>query len=216
MNKRRQFLKISIGLLAGIGPLLSPLFSSVQWVYAKAKKIILPKGTRRESLINKNPATLDTRNLGITPLKDFGTMGISDLDVKSDEWRLEVAGRMKKKLALTYPEILAFPSIEKKILLICPGFFANHGRWKGISMKALLEKAGVERNVTHVVFAGPKGPYEKVQQFPIKDVLADKVFLAYGVNGEPLPRKHGFPLRVVGEDYYGFNWVKYVYKMTVQ
>jgi hypothetical protein len=58
--------------------------------------------------------------------------------------------------------------------------------------------------------------HEKVEQFPIEDVLTDEVFLAYGVNEEPLPRKHEFPLRFVGEGYYGFNWVKYVYKMIVQ
>jgi DMSO/TMAO reductase YedYZ molybdopterin-dependent catalytic subunit len=34
--------------------------------------------------------------------------------------------------------------------------------------------------------------------------------------GEPLPKKYGFALRAVGEGYYGFNWAKYVYKMTVQ
>lgn len=216
MNTRRQFLKISMGFLAGIDFFLSPLFSAAQRAYAKAKKTILPKGTTRESLVHRNPSSLDTRNLEATPLKDFGTMGISDHEVNLDEWCLEIAGRVKKKFELTYSEILALPSIEKKVLLVCPGFFANHGRWKGISMKALLEKAGLENNVTHVAFSGPRGSYEKVEQFPIEDVLPDKVFLAYGVNGEPLPKKHGFPLRVVAEGYYGDDWVKYVYKMTLE
>ena len=40
-------------------------------------------------------------------------------------------------------------------------------------------------------------------------------FLAYGVNGKTLPKKHGFPLRVVAEGYYGSDWVKYVYKVSV-
>jgi len=39
------------------------------------------------------------------------------------------------------------------------------------------------------------------------------VFLAFEVNGEKLPQKHGFPLRIVAEDYYGSDWVKYVYKI---
>ncbi|MEJ2726697.1 MAG: molybdopterin-dependent oxidoreductase [Deltaproteobacteria bacterium] len=96
------------------------------------------------------------------------------------------------------------------------GFFANHGRWKGISMKTLLEKAGAESDVTHVVFSGPRVSYKKVEEFPVEDVLTDKVFLAYQVNGKPLPRRHGFPLRVVAEGYYGDDWVKYVYQMTLQ
>ncbi len=215
MNTRRHFLKISIGFLAGIDFFLSPLFSATRRAYAKAKKTILPKGTTRESLVHRNPGSLDTKNLGTTPVNDFGTMGISDHEVNLDEWRFEVAGHVRKRLELTYPDILALPSIEKKVLLICPGFFANHGQWKGISMKTLLEKVGLESNVTHVAFSGPRGPYEKVEQFPIEEVLRDKVFLAYGVNGESLPKKHGFPLRVVAEGYYGHDWVKYVYKMTL-
>lgn len=216
MNRRREFLKISIGFLAILGLFLSPLFSAVRSACAKAKKTILPKGTKRESLIYKNPRLLDTRNLETTALEDFGTMGISDHEVNLNEWRLELTGRLRKPLRLTYSEILALPSVEKKVLLICPGFFANHGEWKGISMKTLLERAGVEKDVTHVTFSGPKGLYGKQESFPIEDVLHDKVFLAYGVNGEPLPRRHGFPLRVVAEGYHGDDWVKYVYKVILQ
>ena len=69
-------------------------------------------------------------------------------------------------------------------------------------------------DVTHVSFSGPKGSYEKTERFPIEDILSGKVFLAYNVNGRELPKKHGFPLRVVAEDYYGGDWVKYVYKIT--
>ncbi len=54
---------------------------------------------------------------------------------------------------------------------------------------------------------------EKVEKFPIADIRSDKVFLAYQINGERLPQKHGFPLRIVAEDYYGNDWVKYVYKI---
>lgn len=216
MNKRREFLKISVGFLAGVSLFLSPLFSAVRCAYAKAKKTILPSGTKRESLIYKNPNSLDTRNLETTPLEDFGTMGISDHEVNLNEWRLEVTGRLTNPLRLTYSEILAFPSIEKKVLLVCPGFFANHGQWKGISIKTLLERAGVEDDVTHVTFSGPQGVYGKQESFPMEDILSDKVFLAYGVNGKPLPRKHGFPLRVVADGYYGDDWVKYVYKMTLR
>jgi sulfoxide reductase catalytic subunit YedY len=106
------------------------------------------------------------------------------------------------------------PSIERNVLLICPGFFAYHARWKGISVAKLLETAGLGSDVTEVTFSGPNGRYEKTDRFPIEDILSDKVFLAYSVNGSVLPKKHGFPLRVVAEDYYGGEWVKYVYKIT--
>ena len=44
---------------------------------------------------------------------------------------------------------------------------------------------------------------------------AEKVFLAYQVNGKPLPERHGFPLRLVADDHYGSRWVKYVERVKV-
>lgn len=216
MYKRREFIKMGTGALASLTIFTGSFFSAVQWALAKAQRTILPKGTNRESLVSKDPKSLDTRNLDLTDLKDFRTMGITDHDVNLDEWRLEVSGNVKNQISLTYAEILSFPSYEKKVLLICPGVFVNHGRWKGIDMKALLEKAGVKKDVNQVTFSGPRGSYEKVETFPIEDMISGKVFLAYEVNGKPLPRKHGFPLRIVAEDYYGDDWVKYVYKMHLE
>ena len=143
-------------------------------------------------------------------------MGLTDHGVNLDTWRLEVTGHVKKPLSLNYSQLIDLPSIERKVLLICPGFFANHGTWKGISIKELLRRAEVKGGVTHVTIRGPNGPHEKVVRYPIEDVLIDKVFLTYGINGEGLPRKHGFPLRVVAEDYYGYDWVKYIYKVTAE
>ena len=215
MNRRRRFLKLALEFIGGMGLLLSPFSSWIRRVHAKVQKIILPKDTPREELAYKNPAELDTRKLDITPLEDFKTMGITDQKTDLDTWRLKVEGHVEVPLSLTYSQILALPAIQRDVLLICPGIFANHGRWKGISMSALLQKAGVTDKGTLVNFRGPEGMYEKVEGFPIKDVLSDKVFLAYSVNGKPLPQKHGFPLRVVAEDRFGFTWVKYVHKMTV-
>ena len=49
---------------------------------------------------------------------------------------------------------------------------------------------------------------------PVDEASPNKVFVAYQVNGEALPVKHGFPLGVVAEGYYGYEWVKYVYRIT--
>ena len=214
MKTRRQFINLILGFLSGMGLVFSPIASGIRVVFAKAKKIILPKGTRMNSLVGKNPATLDTRNLDLTPVQAFGTMGLSNYDVDLKKWQLEIIGQVQRSLRLTYDQILEMPSIEKNVLLICPGVFAYHARWKGISVARLLEKAGVDSGVTDVRFSGPNRGYEKTARFPIADIFADRVFLAYGVNGSVLPKKHGFPLRVVAEDYYGGDWVKYVYKIT--
>ena len=216
MEKRRQFLKFLVGGAAWVGMGLGSLFSMAKWVIAEAGKVILPKGTPRESLIDKNPAELDAQNLEVTPLEKFGTMGLTDHAVRIEQWRLEVDGKVNKPLRLTYEEIKKLPPVERKVLMICPGFFANQGSWKGISLGALLKLAQTEEGVTHVTVRGPDGKYENTQRYPLEDVLSNKVFLAYEVNGRPLPQKHGFPLRAVAEGYYGYDWVKYVYRVTVE
>jgi len=165
-------------------------------------------------LIHENPAAVDTANLEITPLEDFGTMGPTDWVVNLDTWRLEVSGQVKRPLSLTYSQLTALPAIERAVLLICPGFFANHGRWKGVSIKWLLQQADFDPTATRVRIEEKRGG--KTARYPLADVLSDKVFLAYQVNGKALPRRHGYPLRVVAEGYYGSEWVKYVDKITIE
>ncbi len=192
----------------------SPLFPFFQKAYAGIKKIILPKNTPRDQLTGKHPRNLDTRNLEITPLDDFETMGPTDHEVDPVTWRLEINGEVKKPLKVSLSQILQMPSISRNVLLICPGIFANHGKWKGVSIGKLLEAADVKADADRVTITGPVGPYEKTAQFPIADIRSDKVFLAYQVNDQTLPQEHGFPVRVVAEDYYGDDWIKYVDRIT--
>lgn len=216
MEKRRQFLKVLVGALALAGTGLGGLAAMAKRVFAETKKIILPKGTPRESLIDKNPAELDAGNLEVTPLERFGTMGLTDHTVNLETWRLEVDGRVKRPLCLTYEEIKRLPTVERKVLMICPGFFANQGLWKGFGLSSLLALSEAEQGLTHVTLRGPDGKYQNAQRYPIQDLLSNKVFLAYEVNGNPLPQKHGFPLRAVAEGYYGYDWVKYVHRITIE
>ena len=213
MKTRRQFIKFTIELLSAVGVFLSGIGLWLKKAYAQTKRIILPKGTSMSSLRNKNPATLDTRNLEVIPLENFQTMGLTDHNVDLKSWRLLIKGNIAEPLNLSYSQILELPSIERDVLMICPGVFSNHGRWKGISLMTVLDLARVKADTTHISVYGPEGTYENVEQFPIADMRSHKVFLAYAVNGKKLPQKHGFPLRIVAEDYYGSDWVKYVYKI---
>ena len=214
MKERRQFIKLMLGLSTGTGFLLSPLATGMRLVWAAAKKIILPKGTRMETLVGKNPANLDTQNLDLTPLEEFETMGLDDHHVNLNTWRLEISGRVQRPVKLTYSQVIEIPSVKRDVLVVCPGFFAYHARWEGVSAAKLLEMAQASPDATHVFFSGPDGTYEKSERFPMEDILSEKVFLAYRVNDNVLPEKHGFPLRVVAEGYYGGDWVKYVDKIT--
>lgn len=203
-----------LGGLFGAGLLSGPWGPLARDALGRTHKTLVPRGTLPEELRSKNPKDLDTSELDITPLKNFGTMGLDDHEVDLDRWSLRVEGAVSKPINLTYAELREFPMLEKAVLLVCPGIFVNNGMWKGFSVTHLLRLAGATSTVNFVTFRGPQGPYAKVARAPLEEILADRIFLAYQVNGVPLPRKHGFPLRLVAEGYYGYDWVKYVDSVT--
>jgi sulfoxide reductase catalytic subunit YedY len=204
MWTRRKFLINSI--------LIPPFFSKfVSTLWAQAKKI-LPKEFKKEELKNMNPAEIDNRNLEIDPLDKFGTMGPTDVAVDIKTYRLKVTGAVERPLLLSYDQILKYPSLTEVVLLICPGFFSNNGRWTGVSLKVLLQQAQVKKEAK---FLDVKGANEKVVRISLRNIDLKKIFLAYRVNGDPLPKKHGFPLRLVYEDVNGSDWIKYVDEVVV-
>ncbi len=215
MKNRRRFISVSLKSFAMLGLLLSPGMRLVRTAWGKIKKIILPKNTKMADLINKNPSELDTRNLAPTPLNEFDTMGITRYEVELEDWSFKIEGLVRDNLNLSYVDLNAIPSVERDVLLICPGFFAQHGKWKGVDMLKLLDSAGVDPEATDVVFSSLAGLSERTETFSLEEVRSNKVFLAYRVNGEMLPEKHGFPLRLVAEDSYGSHWLKYVNSMEV-
>jgi sulfoxide reductase catalytic subunit YedY len=186
---------------------LNPL--SICW--AKAKQL-LPKGFPKNQLLNMNPEEIDNRNLEVDPLNKFGTMGPTDVAIDSKTYRLKVTGKIERPLSLSYDQILKYPSLTETVLLICPGFFSNNGRWTGVSFKSLLREAQIKKEAQYIDIVGAQ---EKRVRIPVKTLDQKKIFLAYRVNGETLPRKHGFPLRLVYEDAYGYDWVKYVEEIVV-
>ncbi len=204
MWTRRIFLKIGLGTF-----LLSWNFVSNVW--AKAKQL-LPKGFPKNQLLNMNPEEIDNRNLEVDPIDKFGTMGPTDVAIDLKSYRLKVTGKVGRPLSLTYDQILKYPSLTEAVLLICPGFFSNNGRWTGVNLKSLIQEAQVKKEAQYIDINGANG---KGVRIPLKTIDQKKIFLAYRINGEILPQKHGFPLRLVYEDAYGYDWVKYVDEIVV-
>ncbi len=210
MQGRREFFQTALGLVAGAalaGPALA--------MEPGGRRARVPATVRLRDLVSRNPATLDASAVPVTPLDQFGTMGLSDYPVKVKEWRLSLLGKVAGPLSLDYEQALARPRLEAKALVICPGFFAYQGLWTGFSLWELLQEAGLGPGAAQVVISGPAGGSTKVERFGLKEVRAGRVWLAHHVNGQPLPVSHGYPLRVVAPDHFGDDWVKYVDRIEV-
>ncbi len=211
MKPRRAFL--ACGLQAMTAASLTLAWPHRLW--AERKRRVLPGHLKATDLANLNPQTVDNRNLAITPLEQFGTMGQSDLAVDPAQWRLVIEGAVERPLSLSLAALQARPALERTVLLICPGVFSFNARWKGLSLGRLLEEAKPQATANRVEIRGVGKAGAKVERFSLAEVLGDQVFLAYAVNGQALPRKHGYPLRVVAGDHYGDDWVKYVAKVRL-
>lgn len=214
MEQRRTFIKLicNAAWLLGLIKLFFPWRTTLSLSDEKQEKF--PKGTDLSKLFRTDPSTVDISELELTPLNRFETMGLEDWEVDPRAWRFRIQGNVKKPLELTYDEIMQLPFIERKVLLTCPGFFSQIGLWKGVSIGELFKRAGLVEGVKWVTISGPSGNYKKTARFPLADAYNDKIMLAYGVNGEQLPQKHGFPLRLVAEGVYADDWIKYVDKVS--
>jgi len=211
--QRRQFTVLMAAVAGRLAIACSPLSLLLKRAWAQVRRRLLPAQTDLGTLIYEDPDQLDPRNLPITPISQFDTMGLTEHPVDEGRWRLTVGGAVSRPLTYRLDQIKTLPVIERDVLLICPGAFAYYARWQGVSLNAILQQAGVSPQATHVQVTGPSGKFYKTERFSLDQVRTEKIFLAYGVNGVPLPEKHGFPLRLVAEDQVGSQWIKFVDKI---
>ena len=158
-------------------------------------------------------------------------------EIDPDTFRLEVGGKVNKPLSLSLKDLRAMPAAEVVAVNQCSGnsrgFFEprvaggqlgngamGNARWKGVSLKAVLDKAGVQAGAKQVVLDGlDKAIVEATPDF-VKALDVDhardgEVMLAWSMNGADLPWLNGYPLRVIVPGHYGTYWVKHVNKITV-
>lgn len=213
MNDRRRFMQRAAGVVLAAGGWLRPIRALAGSALAGTSVRVLPEGTDPSSLKDLNPEALDTGRLEVMPLDAFRTMGDTEMGIDPQHWTLRVGGQVHSPAEFSYSRLLSLPVVERNVLLVCPGVFSNHGRWKGVSGSALMDAVGVSPEAGIVIVHGRSHTGDHKAIFPIGAFESDRVFLCYQVNGEPLPEKHGFPLRVVAEGHFGSEWAKYVYRI---
>lgn len=153
-------------------------------------------------------------------------------------WRLTIGGTVRKRLSLTLDDIRALPTVTRRVTLECAGngraklaprpisqpwlFEAvGNAEWTGTPLRPLLQAATPLADAVDVVFTGlDRGVQGGIEQqyersLTLADALSDEIFLAYAVNGQPLPPQHGFPLRVVVPGWYGMTHVKWLRSITL-
>jgi sulfite dehydrogenase (cytochrome) subunit A len=160
------------------------------------------------------------------------------LTIDPDVFRIVVEGKVDKPLSLSLAELKAgFEPLELIAVNQCSGnsrgFFeprvaggqsANgamgNARWKGVPLKALLTKAGMQAGAVQVSFRGLDGPVLPetpafVKALDLDHAMDGEVMVAYAMNDEDIPWLNGYPVRLVVPGCYGTYWMKHLARITV-
>ncbi len=194
---------------------------------------------------NANPAAdrrlFDTRNLSgpFTP-KDqfFTTQHYGHPEVDPVAYRLKVGGLVNTPLTLSIDEVRKMGNAELINGFECSGNrrplqgLIGNGRWTGVPLKTVLGKAGLKPNGREIVFFGAdrgkeavnfRGTNFDVEQQYGRSIQRDQAlsvdrapFLAYALNGEPLTKHQGAPLRLIMPGWYGAPNVKWLSDIYIQ
>jgi DMSO/TMAO reductase YedYZ molybdopterin-dependent catalytic subunit len=127
--------------------------------------------------------------------------------VDPDVWRLRIHGRVRNPITLTYADLLRRPMVERYITLACVsnevgGDLIGNARWLGVRLADLLDEAQPLDGADQVVGRSADGWTCGTPTAVLRD--GRDALLAVGMNGEPLPVQHGFPVRVVVPGLYGY------------
>jgi DMSO/TMAO reductase YedYZ molybdopterin-dependent catalytic subunit len=235
---RRDMLKGSLAL-AGLS-----VFALPEWA--------LPALAQGESVVpftdwpeNFNPTPAPDRRLFDTrtidgpytaPDKFFTTQHYGHPVIDPATYRLKVSGLVDRPLSLSLDELRKLGSTELIAGFECSGNrrplqgLIGNGRWTGVPVRTVLERAGVKPAAREFVFFGAdKGPEEvefRTQKFTVDQqygrslprdrALSPEPFLAYALNGEPLTRHQGSPLRLIVPGWYGAPNVKWLAQIHAQ
>ena len=216
---RRRFLgwaggAAALGVLAAVGGYA--LQAGTRAVTAIRDTITLPKPTTNATV--PPGAELDIEGLTpvVTPNEQFYRIdtALAVPAVDPETWSLRIHGMVDQEVTLTWDELLALPLEESVTTLACVsnevgGNLIGNAVWLGYPIRELLARANPSADADMVLSRSVDG---FTASTPLAVLQDDRnAILAVGMNGEPLPAQHGFPVRMVVPGLYGYvsatKWV---------
>ncbi len=155
----------------------------------------------------------------ITPSESFYvvTKNVIDPQVHAPLWRLSVGGAVRQPRSYGFDDLRALPSVTQEATLTCisnaiGGGLQSNAMWVGVPMRDLIAVAGPEDGVVEVLL---RGVDNYTDTFSIDKAMESTTLVAYEMNGQPLPQRHGFPARVIVPGLFGEKNVKWVTRIDL-
>jgi DMSO/TMAO reductase YedYZ molybdopterin-dependent catalytic subunit len=204
-EKRRAFLGRT---LAGVGLV----------ALARATDGLAPGFAR--GLANAQEFWTQIRGLSseVTAVGMFYTVSKNIFDPSVDPtWKLAIKGQVESPAKLTLDEVRGLPSVTRPHTLMCisneiGGDLISNAVWKGVALKTILETTRIRPGASKLILRARDGYSDS---FPLTAALREGTILAYEMNGKPLERQHGFPLRALVMGLYGIKNVKWLSELEV-
>ncbi|MDG6973375.1 MAG: molybdopterin-dependent oxidoreductase [Nitrososphaerota archaeon] len=219
---RREFLeKGTIGFFAVIGIFLS--LGGVEQLFSTP---VQPTGGSQPVDLAGAPAIFSDPRLSaiidseVTPDADFYRVAIDIFDptVDASAWSLRVDGLVDVPKSFSLQDIQALPGVSQYTTFECisnelNGNLIGNAQWGGAKISDVLASAGgVQPGANYVVFYSVDGYSVGI---PLDKALEPDSLLAYSMNGQNLPVRHGYPLRGVIPGLYGMMSAKWVNRVSV-
>lgn len=213
------------GFLLGVGGVVlvgGALFASARWLTNQASAVASRVATvlpRPAAPLPALPASVQAPVPGMTPFitpnSDFYRIDTAILvpQLAAEEWSLTIDGMVRRPLTITYADLLDMEMVERDVTIMCVsnpigGDLIGTARWLGTPLMPLLERAGIEVGADQLLSTSIDG---WTCSTPLDGLAEREPLLVVGMNGEPLPIQHGFPVRMVIPGLYGFisatKWV---------
>jgi DMSO/TMAO reductase YedYZ molybdopterin-dependent catalytic subunit len=186
--------------------------SKLNDAYIKAKEILARRGheakhENNESSTEHNRLPPGQRLITGFPVLDLGYQPM----FFEQKYRFEVTGLVENPISLTWEEFKKLPKTNLTADFHCVTSWSKYDvKWGGVLMKDLLELVKPKANAKFVVQYGLD---DYTTNVPLEKLMANDVLLAYELDGQPLPREHGGPLRMIIPKLYAWKGSKFLTKL---
>ncbi|MFW9777849.1 MAG: molybdopterin-dependent oxidoreductase [Candidatus Heimdallarchaeota archaeon] len=159
----------------------------------------------------------------ITPNDEFFKQAIDLFDIDPDSYRLYVTGEVANPLSLSLEEIKSMPVTSETVRLTCVDYkqgalsLTGVANWTGVRLSHILNLSEINYQAAKdIAFYTPDlSPYGYTTSLALEEAFWGDVILAYEMNGEILPKEHGFPIRLVCPRFFGYKWIKWIAYINV-
>jgi DMSO/TMAO reductase YedYZ molybdopterin-dependent catalytic subunit len=149
----------------------------------------------------------------LTPLSEFYVQSYAlPPTVNAEHWRLKLMGSVANPITIAFADILKAPQEEFYLTMECignptGGNLIGNARWTGTPLLPFLQKAGVKPEAKEFVLHGADF-YETT--LPVDEILRPDVRLVHQMNGTPLTKAHGYPVRIIIPGHFGQKQPKWL------